>query len=1045
MASHLALASIRPDPAEYVAALDLFSRAVLYRFQNDCKRLQEPLVMDAHECVVLWIDICKFTRLAENVSPEMLGHALTEVFTIIIDLVTHHGGDVIKFCGDALLCTFRDAQNVYAQEGAGVDAAICAACKCAQAVQATPLSVSVQNNDQAPDVFTHSIDLQVKTCVAKGKIRAMLVGGAYDRWEYLVVGQPLQDLRAADRICKPSEIIVTQDVHERLLALAGPLNVSTQRRTAPIARANANIGREGESIIDFDLETEYDEAIDAEPSSSPSADMISSNGNKMMLRRRPEPLLIPCTAEGVANAPAAKTTQDRIPGALPARRNRCVTTIDLPVPLQNVAAGFARRLSPRHQGFATCQARAKSNEFLPRWKPFGPSPRNANFQVANMTPLGGTIGQSASSQSSEQDHFVLLGGHEWFEHKAPLLPSNSTLDLSAIHNAAATKARSSPAEVNKTRSTDEEHPLAGFVPFQDPSFAEMRHVTVLFIKLHGLSDRAFEEDDGTRLAKSIHKSLVVIQGSLYRYGGMLRQMLCDDKGTVAIGVFGVPGAPTTVAMRQDDVSYALVAALEIQRELAERRDILDCRASIGVATGPAFCGIIGSQQRAEYSIVGDTVNTAARIMEATGADDSRYAVACDEQTRIDCRDSEMICFDDRMDLVEYARSQYKALVQKMEDSPENPSASRSRGVQFYAVKCEAKENPLRAFFSQVLRAESPTWIADLVSVLKMRASSLLEYIELLADIFPEHRQAFTSFRKAAGHNPLWLAPGSTEREGALWAFLARLVQDIGKTRKSPSWSNKRELRKLKLSVDTSMDVMGWNKSDAFNASLVMPQLLRVTTHKTSQDRRGSGISQRRRSCTGADAVIGVSPRAQPNFHADSPFASAHGAGLDASRFSQKWNCTRRKRRSAVLGESGTPLSLTDALPRPDWIVLDNEDLDKAILSYGSEFGVFEAGPSTLLSVIFTASPSPHSPFEANFVSLLKRHHAMGRFPLRIIPVRPLGASEATLLATMLLRQSGYAGEVSEKSEALVKASCGNPARLFCLAREARSKQPDQHM
>lgn len=89
---------------------------------------------------------------------------------------------------------------------------------------------------------------------------------------------------------------------------------------------------------------------------------------------------------------------------------------------------------------------------------------------------------------------------------------------------------------------------------------------------------------------------------------------------------------------EDDPVRAVKAALEIQQRM---RVEVGIKCSIGVTTGTAFCGSIGSLQRCEYSIVGDTVrkmdsttyskvNLSARLMVA--ASKTGYGVLVDRQT-----------------------------------------------------------------------------------------------------------------------------------------------------------------------------------------------------------------------------------------------------------------------------------------------------------------------------------------------------------------------------------------------------------------------------
>ena len=71
-------------------------------------------------------------------------------------------------------------------------------------------------------------------------------------------------------------------------------------------------------------------------------------------------------------------------------------------------------------------------------------------------------------------------------------------------------------------------------------------------------------------------------------------MVVDDKGVVAIVVVGLPPF-----YHEDNAARGLTCALKIQKEKFQ--------SSIGVTTGSCFCGCIGSKERTEYAVVGDTI------------------------------------------------------------------------------------------------------------------------------------------------------------------------------------------------------------------------------------------------------------------------------------------------------------------------------------------------------------------------------------------------------------------------------------------------------
>jgi len=130
---------------------------------------------------------------------------------------------------------------------------------------------------------------------------------------------------------------------------------------------------------------------------------------------------------------------------------------------------------------------------------------------------------------------------------------------------------------------------------------ELRQLTVVFFNFPDLIISSSEQQP------LVQELIEAIQSCLYYFEGSLNKFLVDDKGCTFLGAFGLP--PLS---HEDDAIRALqcaVAAHSIVWELGHR-------CSIGVASGQVFCGILGSDARYEYAIMGTVVNLAARLMQA---------------------------------------------------------------------------------------------------------------------------------------------------------------------------------------------------------------------------------------------------------------------------------------------------------------------------------------------------------------------------------------------------------------------------------------------
>ena len=172
-----------------------------------------------------------------------------------------------------------------------------------------------------------------------------------------------------------------------------------------------------------------------------------------------------------------------------------------------------------------------------------------------------------------------------------------------------------------TPTPEAEAALKGFLPGairfrleagQANWLAELRPVTVLFVNLPDLGHKTPLDQ-----AQALMHAL---QTSTYRFEGSINKLSVDEKGISLVAALGLPPLA-----HYDDPARGVGVAVAIK----ERLDAMGIRCSIGVASGRAFCGEVGNAQRREYTIMGDVVNLAARLMQAAAG-----TICCDVTTQL---------------------------------------------------------------------------------------------------------------------------------------------------------------------------------------------------------------------------------------------------------------------------------------------------------------------------------------------------------------------------------------------------------------------------
>ena len=137
-------------------------------------------------------------------------------------------------------------------------------------------------------------------------------------------------------------------------------------------------------------------------------------------------------------------------------------------------------------------------------------------------------------------------------------------------------------------------------------------VTILISDLRGFT-RLAEGKDPQFVVAALNTYLTTMTEVVFKHGGTIDKFLGD-------GILAVFGAPLA---RDDHACAALMAAVEMQRRLGELNararpgDLGPLQMGIGLHSGTVVAGNIGSLERMEYTVIGDTVNLAARIESLT--------------------------------------------------------------------------------------------------------------------------------------------------------------------------------------------------------------------------------------------------------------------------------------------------------------------------------------------------------------------------------------------------------------------------------------------
>ena len=140
-----------------------------------------------------------------------------------------------------------------------------------------------------------------------------------------------------------------------------------------------------------------------------------------------------------------------------------------------------------------------------------------------------------------------------------------------------------------------------------------RRVAVLFSDIRGFTSLS-EAMSPDEIASLLTEYFTVMVEIVFEHGGTLDKFI----GDALMALWGAPIA------HEDDADRATRAAVAMQRALERlngewsRKGRPRLSVGIGISQGEVFAGNIGSDRRLEYTVIGDAVNTAARLCAEAG-------------------------------------------------------------------------------------------------------------------------------------------------------------------------------------------------------------------------------------------------------------------------------------------------------------------------------------------------------------------------------------------------------------------------------------------
>lgn len=217
LAQPVAPAQEQPQPQPQAGDGGSISSFVPKLLQQQCHLVAggEPAAFE-FQSVVLFADVSGFTPLTAKLSSlgpsgvEQLTSVLNNYLGSLVGLIHAHGGDVVQFAGDAVIAVWPATDgNELANTSNPFTAKRRAAKRLElQAKMATQCAYLAQRQLDRYEAID-GVFLRMRMAIGTGPMCMWMVGGRDGKWDYVVGGEPLDQIKHADALASPGDLVLS--------------------------------------------------------------------------------------------------------------------------------------------------------------------------------------------------------------------------------------------------------------------------------------------------------------------------------------------------------------------------------------------------------------------------------------------------------------------------------------------------------------------------------------------------------------------------------------------------------------------------------------------------------------------------------------------------------------------------------------------------------------------------------------------------------------------------------------------------------------------